>query len=54
MVKVKGLIISTGYIDGDTPPLYSPYHRSNPDLYMYHEEHFKRGIVACIWTVSKL
>ena len=48
MVKVEGLVISTGYIDGDTPPTYSPYHRSNPDLYMYHEENFKRGVVACI------
>ena len=50
MVKVEGLVISTGHIDGDTPPTYSPYHRSNPDLYIYiyHEENFKQGVVACI------
>ena len=47
IVKVKELVIDTGYIDGDTPPLYSPYHPSKTDLYMY-QEHFKRGVVACI------
>ena len=38
----------TGYIDDDTPPLYSRYHRSKADLYMYYQEYFKQGIVACI------
>ena len=47
IVKVKELVIDTGYIDGDTPPLYSPYHPSKADLFMYHQEHFKR-VVACI------
>ena len=48
MVKEEHLIMDSGYVDNDTPPLYSPYHRSKADLYMYHEKLFKRGVVACI------
>ena len=53
IVKIKELIIDTGVID-DSPPMYSPFHRSKADLYLYHSEYFKHGItsVACIASSS--
>ena len=42
---VPQLVIDCGIID-NTPPLYSPFSRSQVDLYMYHGKYYKQGVTA--------
>ena len=39
------LVIDCGILD-NTSPTYSPFARSQADLYMYHGKHYKQGVTA--------
>jgi len=39
----KEIIINYGILD-DTPPVYSPFSRSQADFYMYHENITKKEL----------
>ena len=47
LVANKELVINTGNID-ETPPVYSPFHRSTSDLHMYHQEYCTQGIIRSV------
>ena len=51
ILDLDEVVIDSGYID-DTPPLYSPFHRSRADLYMYHRKNYctqgRISRVACV------
>ena len=47
----QGLVVDTGLLD-DAPPTYSPFHRSAADLFMYHKEFYKKGVVISATCVA--
>ena len=51
LLDVKELVIDTGNID-ETPPVYSPFNRSSSDLYMYHKEYYKQGMITSVACVA--
>ena len=44
MLSSKGISVNQGALD-ESPSLYSPFHRSKTDLYMYHEHFYKRQVI---------
>lgn len=40
----KRISVNQGALD-ESPSLYSPFHRSKTDLYMYHEHFYKRQVI---------
>lgn len=47
MLLSKKILVDTGLLD-ETPSLYSPFYRSQTDLFMYHEQYYKQKVIKSV------
>ena len=52
ILNVPELVVGSGILD-HTPPLHSPFKRSQMDMYIYHKDYYKQqGIVSVAYMVK--
>ena len=47
MLLSKQILVDTGSLD-ETPSLYSPFCRSQTDLFMYHQQYYKQKVIKSV------